>query len=118
LGALAAAAAHELGSPLNTIALASKELLVGRPHADPAFEDIALIAAQSDRCRDILQQLSRDVSTEHQMPFEEQPLSSLIEFAAAPHKRGGITVKVTTEGVNEPRVRLSPELLHGLGNIL
>jgi two-component system, sensor histidine kinase RegB len=91
---------------------------VGRWQEDAAFEDIALIAAQSDRCRDILQQLSRDVSADHQMPFRDQPLSSLIEFAAAPHKRAKINLDIRTVGVKEPRVQMTPDILHGLGNIL
>ena len=54
LGALAAAAAHELGSPLGTIAVIVRELGRELPADSPLAEDIALLQSQSDRCRDIL----------------------------------------------------------------
>ncbi|MEO7111471.1 MAG: ATP-binding protein [Polyangiaceae bacterium] len=61
LSTLAAGAAHELGTPLATIAIASKELeraaqlLSG---ADALREDAVLIRREVDRCRDIVQQMS------------------------------------------------------------
>jgi two-component system sensor histidine kinase RegB len=61
LSTLAAGAAHELGTPLATIAVASKELLRAAEHVQGAAElrdDARLIREQVDRCRDIVQQLS------------------------------------------------------------
>ena len=60
LGALAAAAAHELGSPLSTIAVITKEMLREVEPDDPLREDVELLAAESDRCRAILARLSVD----------------------------------------------------------
>lgn len=58
---LAAGAAHELGSPLATIAVAAHEASL-RAAAQPATaaiaEDLALILLEVDRCQDILQQLA------------------------------------------------------------
>ena len=54
LGALAAAAAHELGTPLGTIAVAAKELTREAPPGSQLAGDAALILSQSLRCRDIL----------------------------------------------------------------
>ena len=57
LATLAAGAAHELATPLGTIATAAKEL--ARALTDgPAAEDARLIRAQVDRCRAILNQMS------------------------------------------------------------
>ncbi len=56
LTTLAAGAAHELGTPLGTIAIASKEIEFSLGNAeDPAelLEDVQLIRSQVDRCRDI-----------------------------------------------------------------
>ena len=47
LGALAAAAAHELGTPLGTIHLVAKELASEIPPDSPLAEDIALLQSQS-----------------------------------------------------------------------
>ena len=62
LAAIAAGVAHELGSPLGTIAVASHELevaLATRPTADGALEDAQLIRKEVERCRTILDRLDR-----------------------------------------------------------
>ncbi|WP_437797041.1 ATP-binding protein [Sorangium sp. So ce693] len=59
LGALAAGAAHELGTPLGTIAVASselEELITEAP--DEAREDARLIREEVERCRGIVQRMS------------------------------------------------------------
>jgi len=64
LTALAAGAAHELGSPLGTIAITAKELELEakRSSADPQLiEDAQLIREEVDRCRGILQRMRMDV---------------------------------------------------------
>ena len=57
LGALAAAAAHELGTPLATIAVVAKEMAREAPDG-PLREDAELLIAQAQRCRDILRRLA------------------------------------------------------------
>lgn len=66
LTTLAAGAAHELGTPLGTIAVASKELeraltVAGAPEAH--VEDARLIRAEAARCREVLQQMSGRAGT-------------------------------------------------------
>ncbi|WP_163870698.1 ATP-binding protein [Myxococcus eversor] len=59
LSTLAAGAAHELGTPLGTIAIAANELealILEEPHE--ALEDARLIRDQVERCRDILERMS------------------------------------------------------------
>ena len=59
-GGLAAAAAHELGSPLSTIAVVSKELLHDLPPGSAQAEDAAaLLVQETKRCRDILVELEQ-----------------------------------------------------------
>lgn len=65
LTTLAAGAAHELGSPLGTIAIAAKELeravaQLPEPHAGGLREDAQLIRSQVERCRRILDQMATD----------------------------------------------------------
>ncbi len=63
LATLAAGAAHELASPLSTIAVAAKELeraLARDPHAAPVTDDARLIREQVERCREILARLATD----------------------------------------------------------
>ncbi|MFX8601177.1 histidine kinase dimerization/phospho-acceptor domain-containing protein, partial [Acinetobacter baumannii] len=75
LGALAAAAAHELGTPLGTIQLVVKELLADAPPDSDHAEDLQLLASQTRRCREILARLSRrpDANAEGAEPFNELP---------------------------------------------
>jgi two-component system sensor histidine kinase RegB len=49
LGGLAAAAAHELGSPLATIAVTARELANSMPHDSPLAEDVALLVSEAAR---------------------------------------------------------------------
>src|SRR5690606_3049469 len=57
LDGLAAAAAHELGTPLSTIALAAKEMRAEVVEGTPLAEDVELIIEQAARCRAILAKL-------------------------------------------------------------
>jgi two-component system sensor histidine kinase RegB len=61
LSTLAAGAAHELGTPLATIALVAKELEHGLERAGPLATwvgDARLIRQEVERCREILQQMA------------------------------------------------------------
>ncbi|MDP3897249.1 MAG: ActS/PrrB/RegB family redox-sensitive histidine kinase, partial [Mesorhizobium sp.] len=91
LDGLAAAAAHELGTPLATIALVAKEMerALG---GDPRFrEDVTLLRSQSERCREILKRLTSLSSTSEEH-MARMPLSSLIEEVIAPHRDFGIRI--------------------------
>ncbi len=55
---LAAGAAHELGSPLATIAVAAHEANLRAATGSPLAKDLELILLEVDRCQDILQQLA------------------------------------------------------------
>lgn len=121
LGALAAAAAHELGSPLGTIAVVAKELLHDMPPDSPYTEDVSLLQSQVMRCREILAELARKPEADGGDPFERLPLTALVEAAGAPHRLGHIqfTVESSDGSVGEePIVRRSPEIIHGLGNFI
>ncbi len=58
---LAAGAAHELGTPLGTIAVAAKEMerqALGVPGAEGLIEDAVLIREELERCRLVLDRMS------------------------------------------------------------
>jgi two-component system sensor histidine kinase RegB len=120
VGALAAAAAHELGSPLGTIAIIAKELVREMPADSPHAEDAALLLSQSERCRDILAQLAHHPEDESASPYTRLPISALVEAAGAPHRAGGVRViyATTTNTGEEPEVARRPEIMHGLGNLI
>jgi two-component system sensor histidine kinase RegB len=61
LATLAAGAAHELASPLSTIAVVSKELsraLEKQSAPKPVLDDVGLIRSELNRCREILDRMT------------------------------------------------------------
>jgi two-component system sensor histidine kinase RegB len=118
LDGLAAAAAHELGTPMSTISVIAKELERAIPPDAPHGEDVRLLREQAARCRDILAKLT-ELSAIDQ-PFDRTPLTSLVEEVVAPHRNFGITIDVTTPagGSREPAAARNPAILYGLGNIV
>jgi two-component system sensor histidine kinase RegB len=123
LGGLAAAAAHELGSPLATIAITAKELANNIAEDSPMAEDVAELVGQSQRCREILASLSKERSSDDHAAFTKVPLSHLLEALAESYRRPGVTVTVEvldlSQGLRaEPSWILTPELKHALGNLI
>ena len=118
LDGLAAAAAHELGTPLATIATVAKELERELPAGTPHGDDVRLLREQSNRCRDILRKLTSLGSDE--APFDRMPISMLLEELAQPHRMLGVTIRVErpADRAAEPVLQRNPGLLYGLGNII
>ncbi len=117
LDGMAAAAAHELGTPLATIALVSRELERDLPGDGPHAEDVRLLRSQVERCRGILERLS-SLGEEPGGHLDRLPLSSLIEEIAAPHREFGIAIRIDLDGpAPEPVGRRDPGILYGLGNL-
>lgn len=89
LATLAAGAAHELATPLGTIALAAKELerrLGALADADAvadvvAIEDVQLIRAQVGRCRGILDSMAAEAGQSAGEPPRDVPLAELLRSA-------------------------------------
>jgi two-component system, sensor histidine kinase RegB len=117
LDGLAAAAAHELGTPLSTITLIAKELELSiKPDSEHA-EDVRLLSEQARRCRTILGKLTELSSGE---PFDRMKLSTLIEEVIAPHRNFGVAINVAlaANGFAEPVGGRNPAILYGLGNLV
>src|SRR5712692_1457164 len=118
LDGLAAAAAHELGTPLSTITVIAKELeraiRPGSEHAD----DVRLLNEQAKRCRGILAKLTELSSSGD--PFDRMKLSTLIEEVVAPHRNFGVAINVALSpgDAAEPIGGRNPAILYGLGNLL
>jgi len=125
LDGLAAAAAHELGTPLSTIAVIAKELAREAKVGSQFADDIQLLQAQAMRCREILTKLTRS-------PTEPDPLharmnvTQLIEEAAEPYRGTRTEVGVSAEpdaGVDgeaalEPLGERKPGVIYGLSNLI
>src|SRR3954464_10770761 len=115
---LAAAAAHELGTPLATIFLISRELEKTVHDNDHLAADLKTLREQAQRCRDILAKITQLSSSG--APFDRMPLSTLIEETVAPHRDFGVAIKVrlAVAATREPVGARNPAILYGVGNIL
>ena len=118
LDGLAAAAAHELGTPLSTISVIAKELERAIASDSPHGDDVRLLREQATRCRDILAKLT-ELSAGGE-PFDRMPLTALIEEVVAPHRNFGVSIEVTapSDRATEPVGARNPAILYGLGNLL
>jgi len=118
LDGLAAAAAHELGTPLSTIVLISRELERALQDNAQVSGDIKTLREQAQRCRDILAKITQLSATG--APFDRMKLSTLIEETVAPHRDFGVAIKVriAVSGIKEPVGSRNPAVLYGVGNIL
>src|SRR3982750_1250072 len=118
LDGLAAAAAHELGTPLSTIFLVARELEQTLQDNSQLAGDIKTLREQAQRCRDILAKITQLSSTG--APFDRMPLSTLIEEIVAPHRDFGVAIKVriAVAGAREPVGIRNPAILYGVGNIV
>jgi two-component system sensor histidine kinase RegB len=119
LDGLAAAAAHELGTPLATISVVAKEMEreLGQ---DPRFgEDVQLLRSQSERCRDILRRLTT-LSSNDEAHMRYLPLSSMIEEVLAPHREFDIKIRLVEPcgRKGEPVGNRNAGILYGLGNLV
>lgn len=122
LDGLAAAAAHELGSPLATIAIVAKELKDQLAPDSVLMEDVDLLISQSDRCRDILAGLARrPEEARGAAEITRAPLIGLLQEAAENHVPDGVGLNVKVDDTAsgpEPVAPRSPEILQGLGNFI
>jgi two-component system sensor histidine kinase RegB len=93
LATLAAGAAHELATPLSTIAVAAKDLELGAPSA--MADDIRLIRSEVDRCRTILRQMSVEAGQsggEGVVPTRPEQLVSLALEGLAQRARVDVAI--------------------------
>jgi two-component system sensor histidine kinase RegB len=118
LDGLAAAAAHELGTPLATIALVAKEL--DKPQTDEKAyrEDVKLLCEQVARCREILGTL-KALGAERQEPIDTLRLAHLIEEVVEPLRGGEVEIVVARGGEGpEPACRRNPGVIYGMENLV
>ncbi len=121
LGGVVAAAAHELGTPLATIKLASAELSEELEDRPDLREDAILIRDQADRCRDILQDMGRAGKSD--LHLQQAPLSAVLNEAAEPHMNRGKSLYIQVAPLNDadtvqPHILRKPEIIHGIRNLI
>ena len=124
LGGLAAAAAHELGTPLATITIVARELARELPPG-PNRDDAVLMVEQANRCREILKRLAETPDVVDEV-HERMTLLQLVREVLAPYAKdaaapGGVRAEAVVTGppgVNAPDLWRRPEVLHALASIV
>jgi len=133
LDGLAAAAAHELSTPLATISVVAREMrkecCTEAQAADDdeerkiICEDLELIHSQAERCRDILRQLAEHRARRDEM-LARARVGAMLEEIIEPLRGPDVHIALTrrpAEGAadgSEPLVRREPGVFYGLGNII
>jgi two-component system sensor histidine kinase RegB len=122
LGALAAAAAHELGTPLATISIVAKEMAREAPTAQ-VKEDAELLMQQAERCREILRRLAATPDKASDEVHERLSLRQLVEEVIEPHANTSKEVRVEAivtgaKDVKTPAIRRLPEITHAFSSFV
>lgn len=124
LDGLAAAAAHELGTPLSTISLVATELEKEVPKESPFYEDVQLLRSQAARCREILGSLTANTEEQDAM-YSQMSLEHLIEEVIEPYRVFDKIIEVvllparSRDGESEsiPVLRRNAGLIYALTNL-
>jgi two-component system sensor histidine kinase RegB len=119
LGGLAAAAAHELGTPLATIAVVAKELAREGPDEN-VRDDARLLLSQTDRCREILRRLTEAPEAEDAV-HARMSLVQLLNEVIEPHTGAPVRVEAVVTGAPgaaAPYVRRMPEVLRAMTSLV
>jgi len=124
LGGLAAAAAHELGTPLATITIVARELSRELPPG-AGRDDALLMVEQAGRCRDILKRLAETPDMVDEV-HERMSLLLLVREVLAPYAKDAATpgairaeaVVTGPPGVAAPDLWRRPEVLHALSSFV
>lgn len=125
LDGLAAAAAHELGTPLSTIALVATELEREIPKDSPLYEDVQLLRSQAARCRGILGSLTQNTE-EQDVMYSQMSLRHMLEEIIEPYRIFDKTIEVNLiptpwkNGVAmaEPIITRNAGLIYALTNLV
>jgi two-component system sensor histidine kinase RegB len=122
LDGLAAAAAHELGTPLATITLIIRELQksLTNSSAEGLKDDLDLLAQEAGRCREILGKLA-SLGADQGTMMNVLSIDTLIEEVVEPQREFGVKLEISKRGNGSaapPALARNPGLLYGLGNLV
>ena len=120
VGSLSAAAAHELGTPLNTIFLILNDLLKEKKLIEDKniAKDIILLKSQAERCKEILQSFSKNPLKLKDKFLEKVKISDLIKMNFDKfNKNKKLNLEIIPFN-NEPEIIFRDEIMYSLGNII
>ncbi len=120
VGSLSAAAAHELGTPLNTIFLILNDLLKEKKLVEDKniLKDIRLLKSQAERCKEILQRFSKNPLKLKDKFLDKVKITDLIKINFDKfNKNKKLNIK-NIQIIEEPEIHFKDEMMYALGNII
>ncbi len=120
VGSLSAATAHELGTPLNTIFLVLNDLLKEKKLIEDKniVKDIILLKSQAERCKEILQKLSKNPLKLKDKFLQKVKITDLIQMNFEKFNKNK-KLNVKKSNINdEPEIIYKDEIMYALGNII
>ena len=120
VGSLSAATAHELGTPLNTIFLIINDLLRDSKIKEDQdiIKDIYLLKSQAERCKEILQKLSKNPLKLKDNFLERVKISDLIKINFDKFNKNKKLEIIKNNSQIEPEIIFKDEIMYALGNII
>ena len=120
VGSLSAAAAHELGTPLNTIFLILNDLLKEKKLIEDKniVKDIVLLKSQAERCKEILQRFSKNPLKLKDKFLEKVKISDLIKINFDKFNKNRKLILIINPSDSEPEILYKDEIMYALGNII
>ncbi len=120
VGSLSAAAAHELGTPLNTIFLIINDLLKEKKLIDDKniVKDIVLLKSQAERCKEILQSFSKNPLKLKDKFLEKVKITDLIKINFEKFNKNKKLFVNKLPMTHEPEIIFRDEIMYALGNII
>ena len=120
IGSLSAAAAHELGTPLNTIFLVLNDLLKEKKLIEDKniVKDIMLLKSQAERCKEILQSFTKNPLKLKDKFLEKVKITDLIKIN---FDKFNTNKKLNIKKIlvnDEPEIIFKDEIMYALGNII
>ena len=120
VGSLSAAAAHELGTPLNTIFLILNDLLKEKKLVKDKniVKDIILLKSQAERCKEILQRLSKNPLKLKDKFLEKVKITDLIKLNFEKFNKDKKLFITLNSNFDEPEIIYKDEIMYALGNLI
>jgi two-component system sensor histidine kinase RegB len=121
LGTLAAGAAHELGTPLSTMAVLARELESEPGASTDTTNKLSILRAQIDRCKEVLATLTASVGAERAEAAQGYPLDDWLHdlVGRVSALRPNVEVRTSIEGpLPAPRIVAEQTLGQAILNVL
>ncbi len=120
VGSLSAAAAHELGTPLNTIFLIINDLLKEKKLVEDKniIKDIHLLKSQAERCKEILQRFSKNPLKIKDKFLDKVKITDLIKINFDKFNKNKKLNIINIQIIEEPGILFKDEMMYALGNII